>query len=143
MNDILFFYEDTSYKIKNKKKLVGWIEKVCANYHWGINIVNYIFCSDSYLLNINKEYLCHDFYTDIITFDLREDKNSKNKSLEADIYISIDRVTENAIEYNVPFKEEILRVMIHGILHLTGLNDKTKLQKEKMRNEEQICVDLF
>jgi len=143
MNDILFFYEDTSYKIKNKKKLVGWIEQVCANYHWGINIVNYIFCSDSYLLNINKEYLCHDFYTDIITFDLREDKNSKNKSLEADIYISIDRVTENAIEYNVPFKEEILRVMIHGILHLTGLNDKTKLQKEKMRNEEQICVDLF
>lgn len=143
MSYVQFFYEDTSFKLKNKKKLIGWIEKVCANYNWGIIDINYIFCSDSYLLNKNKEYLSHDFYTDIITFDLRENKNNKNNFIEADIFISIDRVRENATEFNEHFEKELLRVMIHGILHLTGFKDQTKLQKAKMRNEEQICISLF
>lgn len=143
MSVISFFYEDTSYKINNKKKVVSWIEKVCDNYQWNVSIVNYIFCSDSYLLNINNEYLSHDFYTDIITFDLRENKTIKNKFLEADIFISVDRVEENAIQYKVTFEEELLRVMIHGILHLTGHKDKTKLQKNKMRLEEQSCLSLL
>ncbi|CAN5255505.1 rRNA maturation RNase YbeY [soil metagenome] len=100
--------------------------------------VNYIFCSDDYLLHINKAFLQHDYYTDIITFDL-----SEKKLIIGEIYISIDRVRENAEVNKASFKEEILRVIFHGALHLCGYNDKTKSEVLTMRQKERFYIDLF
>jgi len=94
--------------------------------------VSYIFCSDDYLLRINQDFLRHDYYTDIITFPLSE----TDREVEAEIYISIDRVRENAAKLKIPFDQELHRVLFHGILHLIGYQDKTTAQKELMRRAE-------
>jgi rRNA maturation RNase YbeY len=96
-----------------------------------LDFVNFIFCTDKVLLKINQDYLNHDFYTDIITFDL-----SKNKSIQSEIYISIDRVRENARKLGVSFKSELHRVVFHGVLHLCGYNDKTKNERKNIRAKE-------
>jgi probable rRNA maturation factor len=100
--------------------------------------VNYIFCSDHYLLQINKQFLQHDYFTDIITFDL-----SVTDVIEAEIYISVDRVRDNASTLKVSFEDEILRVIIHGALHLCGYKDKKKSEIEKMRNREGHYMRLY
>ena len=100
--------------------------------------VHYIFLTDDELLEINKEYLLHDFYTDIITFPIEE----TDDSLESDIFISIDRVQENAKEFNVEFSDELLRVVLHGMLHLCSYQDKTPEQEKEMRAKEQFYMDL-
>ncbi len=129
---ISFFVEDISFKIGEKQKLKNWIKEICVLNQKKVGEINYIFCSDEYLLNVNKEYLAHDFYTDIITFD-----QSDNFALiEGEIYISIDRIKENAAHLGVAFDEELRRVIIHGILHLVGYGDKTKEQSEIMRAME-------
>jgi len=100
--------------------------------------INYVFCSDDHLLQINKEYLDHDTYTDIVTFD-----NSENaKEIEADIFISIDRIRENAIKLSRPEDEELHRVIIHGLLHIMGYSDKTDQNKQAMREKEDACLSL-
>lgn len=100
--------------------------------------LNYIFCSDNYLLEINRQYLNHDFYTDIITFELSADKSS-----EGDIYISIDRVKDNAIRFNTSFNKELHRVIFHGALHLCGYKDKSKADEQKMREREDFYLQQY
>jgi rRNA maturation RNase YbeY len=134
--EIYFFTEDLEFKIDGKKKLVHWIHATAAEYSFKIDNINYIFVSDSYLLDINKKYLNHKTLTDIITFD----NSFFNLGLAGDIYISIERVTENAVKYKVDFKEELCRVMIHGLLHLCGFKDKNVSDKEKMIDAENLAL---
>ena len=139
MPKIHFFVEDTSFNVKRKTALRNWIEHVVSLEGFTIKCINYIFCSDSYLLQLNQQYLNHDTYTDIITFDNSEEE----ATIEADIYISIDRVNENAQKLKTPFVNELYRVMIHGALHLVGLKDKSKEDKRLMREKEDACLSLL
>lgn len=140
MNPVQFFIEEIDFELQNKKMLRHWINKICANHHVNIDQLNYIYCSDNYLLEINKTYLEHDYYTDIITFDQREDLGA---NLEADIFISIDRVKENALNQHIEWSHELHRVMAHGLLHLLGHNDKTPEQQSEMRKSEDACLSLL
>jgi rRNA maturation RNase YbeY len=135
---LAFFYEDTSFKLTSRKKIRKWIEQVIHEEGYALNHINYIFCSDAYLLDINTTHLQHDFYTDIVTFD----QSSDDKEIEADIYISVDRVADNANDRHIPFDKELARVMIHGVLHLLGYNDKTEEEKKQMREKEDSCISL-
>ena len=100
--------------------------------------INYIFCDDDYILEINKQYLDHDYYTDIISFDY-----SVGNELHGDIFVSIDRVRENAVDFNVTFDEELKRVIIHGILHYVGYKDKTEEDEVLMRQKEDEKIKMF
>lgn len=134
---ISFFYEDINFKLLNKDKVKLWLLEVAKMHHHHVSIINYIFCSDDYLLNINKTYLNHDYYTDILTFD-----QSDNDEIEADIFISIDRVRENAEAFHHIYEKELNRVMVHGLLHLLGYNDQTEEEKQAMRETEEACLSL-
>ena len=136
---IHFFYEDTSFKLQQPRKISAWIKKVIARENNTLQELNYIFCSDKYLHEINLTYLDHDTYTDIITFDLDERKSS---AIEGEIYISVDRVKENAEIYQKPFEQELHRVIIHGVLHLLGYRDKTDGEQKEMRKKEEACLSL-
>lgn len=127
---ITYNYE-TDFNLENENQIENWIEKVVSDKDFELGEVNYIFCDDEYLLKLNVEFLQHDTLTDIISFD-----NSLGKLINGDIFISIERVQENAKEYNVTFVEELYRVMIHGILHYMGLKDKFADEKIMMRKEE-------
>lgn len=109
-----------------------WLQRVAEERHFTLRDVQYIFCSDDFLLDVNRNFLQHDYYTDIITFDLSEKKGE----ICSEIYVSIPRVKENAQAYGVTFSEELHRVMVHGVLHLCGLKDKTAKQEKEMRNAE-------
>ena len=115
-----------------------WIREMVQSKSKKIGDVNYIFCDDEYLLSINQQYLQHDTYTDIITFDYCEED-----ILNGDIFISIERVRENAQKFEVSFQEELVRVMAHGILHLCGYKDKKKSEAEEMRKQEKWAMDLY
>ena len=128
---IQFFTHEIKFTLKQKSVLKPWIEKVFEQHKKKLNSLTYVFCSDEYLLEINQGFLQHDFYTDIITFDY-----STKTEVESEIYISVDRVKENALVLKVPFEQELHRVMVHGVLHLCGLKDKTKAQQADMRAEE-------
>lgn len=136
---IRFFQEDVTFSIKKPRKISRWITSVAAAEGYQIKAVNYIFCSDSYLLPINKDYLQHDTLTDIITFDLGDAPGV----LTGDIFISIDRVRENAARLDLAFDEELSRVMIHGILHMAGYRDKTVAEKKLMRKKEEAYLSLL
>lgn len=136
MTQVNFFTEDISFQLKHKSLLRTWLVKVIGNEGYRLTSLNCIFCSDEYLLQINKEYLQHDTYTDIITFD----NSSDTLQIEGDIFISIDRVKENA--KNTLFLDELHRVMIHGVLHLMGYKDKTNADKTTMREKEDACLSL-
>ena len=133
---IYFFTEDIEFKLDEKKKLEQWIHNTASEHSFIIDNINYIFVSDTYLLDINKKYLNHKTLTDIITFD----NSFFNLGLAGDIYISIERVRENAVKYKVDFQEELCRVMIHGLLHLCGFKDKNVLDKEKMIDAENVAL---
>ena len=135
---ILFHKEDIQFRLTQAKLLKSSIHKIARKEGFTIKCINYIFCSDSYLKKINKEYLNHNYFTDIITFDNSEEKGI----IEADIFISIDRVKENALLYNVPISSELKRVMIHGLLHLCGYGDKTIPQQKEMRKKEDSYLSL-
>ncbi len=135
MAKIHFFQEEIIFHLDNQDKVAGWLEKIALREGKNIDIINYIFCSDEYLLQINIEYLDHHTYTDIITFPYEE-----NDNLESDIFISIDRVKENSHQYQIPFEQELYRVMAHGLLHLCGYGDKTPAEKEIMRAKEDECL---
>lgn len=115
-----------------------WIAKVAHTYGKKIGEINYIFCDDEKILEINRQFLQHDYYTDIITFDYCE-----GDTLSGDIFISVDTVTANAKEYSVSFDEELKRVMIHGILHLCGQNDKTADEQQEMRIKENNALRMI
>lgn len=136
---INYFTEDTSFTLRNKNKLRKWIQIVIGNEKKLPGNLNYIFCSDDFLYKLNIEYLNHDTLTDIITFDFSE----KPDEISGEIYISIDRVKENAKKFNVPFNAELHRVMIHGILHLAGYHDKTEEEVSQMRSKEDNCLSLL
>lgn len=142
MNSTFFFKEDCQIDLRKLKKYKSWIIKLATHYKHEVLELNYIFCSDDYLHKINIEYLDHDTYTDIITFDLREKSNESN-TIESDIFISIDRVKENANKLNLPFLEELARVMAHGLLHLIGFKDKSDLEKKEMRIAETRALELL
>lgn len=133
---INFFSEEIDFKLKNKKQLRSWIEETIVAENYTLKEVNYIFCSDAYLLKINQEYLQHDTYTDIITFDNSELENE----VVSDIFISIKRVSENASTYQLTMLEELYRVMIHGALHLSGYKDKSAKDKKLMREKENFYL---
>ena len=129
---ISFHNADISFAQKNKLATKSWLKNVAKARGFSISDIQYIFCSDEYLLDINRNFLQHDYFTDIITFDLSEKKGE----LCSEIYVSIPRVKENAKEFGVTFQEELYRVMAHGVLHLCGLKDKTPQQEKKMREAE-------
>jgi rRNA maturation RNase YbeY len=128
---ITFLTEDITFGLKEKLKHKAWLKDAAKAEGFTIGELNYIFCSDAYLLDINQKYLGHDTLTDIVSFDNSEDP----KMIEGDIFISIERVRENAIKFDTK-DSELQRVMIHGLLHLAGYKDKDKAQKELMRNKE-------
>ncbi len=138
MATIRFFSEDISFKIDSPRKKTLWIKEVARREKKTIKEINYIFCSDEYLLQLNQGFLNHKTLTDIITFDNSEGKNG----LEGEIYISIERVQENAIKFNTEFEDELHRVMIHGVLHLIGYKDKKHSEKALMRKKEEACLSL-
>src|SRR5882757_4878201 len=125
MPAISFFEEDIAYKLKNKAAVRQWVTETIQAEGYKLKELTYIFCSDNYLLQINQQYLNHDTYTDIVTFDNSEIA----KTIIGDIFISIDRIRENAIKYNHSETEELHRVIIHGALHLVGYKDKTAPDK--------------
>jgi len=135
---IYFFCEDISFRPPSLKSTRSWLNEVAASENRSIGSLNYIFCSDIYLIKINSEYLGHDTLTDIITFDNTE----TGDSIEGDIYISVDRVEENANKFKVTFKRELHRVIVHGLLHLLGYRDKTSAQKRIMRKKESAYLSL-
>lgn len=132
MSKINFFSENIKFDLKSKSKIKKWITQVADNEKYIIENLNYIFCSDSYLLEINQTYLKHDTFTDIITFDNSEFENE----IIGDIYISIERVKENCQKLEQKFEQELHRVMIHGLLHLCGYKDKKPAEKQKMTEME-------
>ena len=127
---VTFNYE-TLFDLKGENFLVHWIDKVASKKGFSIGEINYIFCDDIYLHKLNLEYLQHDTLTDVISFD-----NTLGTLISGDIYISIERVKDNAKDFNVSFLDELHRVMIHGVLHYMGYKDKSNEDVVKMRNAE-------
>lgn len=134
---IRFFSEEIEFKIQNPKKVKAWLNQSANRERKEIIEINYIFCSDLYLLKLNQEYLNHNTLTDIITFDY-----SQGSKLSGEIYISIDRVMENSQKFDSGFVGELHRVIIHGVLHLCGYKDKTKSDKTLMRKKEDAYLSL-
>ncbi|WP_297806150.1 rRNA maturation RNase YbeY [uncultured Polaribacter sp.] len=131
---ITFNYE-TYFELKSEILLKNWIENVVAEEDFSIGEINYIFCDDDYLHKLNVEFLQHDTLTDIISFD-----NTLGKLISGDIYISVERVRDNAKDFKVSFLDELHRVMIHGVLHYMGYKDKSEKEKIKMRNAENTAL---
>ncbi|MDO1512905.1 rRNA maturation RNase YbeY [Maribacter confluentis] len=128
----------TDFHLNTEELFSNWLSNVCISEGFSIGELNYIFCDDDYLLKINQDYLQHDYLTDIITFDYVE-----GKTLFGDLYISIDRIKDNANEFNVTFDNELKRVMVHGVLHLMGYSDKTHSAITEMRFKEDEKIKLF
>ena len=128
---IRYFQEDIRFEFKQKMLNNRWLKMVAGSEMRRLGAINIIFCSDNYILDVNMKYLQHDYFTDIITFDYCE-----GKKLSGDLFISIDSVRENALEYGVEFDEELHRVMVHGLLHLIGYDDHTP-EEEKLIHEKE------
>ena len=139
MKSINFFNEDIDFKLNNRAAIKTWIKMVIEQEKQQLQNLNFIFCSDQYLWQLNQEYLNHDSFTDIITFD----SSDSHKIIEGEVFISIDRVRENAALNDTTFIQELYRVMIHGVLHLIGFNDKTKTQRQTMRAKEDASISLL
>jgi|SRR5689334_4719377 len=136
---IHFYFENITVDLKHRRKLKDFLAGLIAKEKRGLNVLSYIFCTDRHLLKINRKYLNHDFYTDVITFDL----SSGSSEIVADVYISAERVAANSKTLGRPFREELHRVMFHGLLHLCGYNDKTQAQKQIIRAKEDFYLDLY
>ncbi|MBU8891168.1 MAG: rRNA maturation RNase YbeY [Bacteroidales bacterium] len=133
---VKFFTEDISHNLKGKKKLISWIHNTIQEEELNSGDVNIILTSDKYLLQINKQYLNHDYYTDIITFNYCE-----TNLINGDVFISLETVKNNSERFDVNFKVELSRVIIHGILHLIGFNDQNEDEKQIMREKENYYLD--
>jgi len=134
---VYFFEEDIQFKPKKKGALRDWLKATVVAEGYKLKELNYILCSDEYLIGINRQYLDHDTYTDIITFDNSE----QEKTIVGDIFISIDRIRENAAKFGVTEARELQRVMIHGALHLLGYKDKSPAHKKLMTQKEDFYLN--
>jgi probable rRNA maturation factor len=134
---ISFNYE-LDFTLDNEQAFQDWLSEVIISENKTEGEINYIFCDDEYLLEINKQYLDHDTLTDIISFDY-----SIGNDLHGDIFISIERVKENALDFNVSFQEELKRVMVHGVLHYCGYKDKSENDEKLMRQKEEEKIAMF
>jgi probable rRNA maturation factor len=133
---ITFYKHQVKFTIENLPVVKKWVESIVANHHTSIGSLSYIICSDDYLLEINNRFLSHNYFTDIITFPY----SAKKEPIVGEIYISIDRVRENALAFNTSQQNEFQRVVIHGVLHLLGYSDKSKAQQKAMRALEDECL---
>ena len=142
---IRYFTEDTTFLLKKKRLTSKWLQQVAAQRGFRIGELNYIFCSDPYLLAINRQFLDHDYETDIITFDNSEDYllETGHKGVSADIYISVDTVRVNAEAYGEGFDRELHRVIVHGLLHLIGYDDVTQWKQQRMRAAENRALKIW
>lgn len=138
---IAFYEENVSARLKNRLPLRKFLNVTVTKYLPEVKKtdISYIFCDDSYLLQINQDFLQHDTYTDIITFDLSEDVHH----LQAEIYVSVTRIAENAAKFGISYEQELHRVIFHGVLHLCGFKDKTKNDAAIMRSREDECLNLY
>ncbi|MDR0422083.1 MAG: rRNA maturation RNase YbeY [Proteiniphilum sp.] len=134
---ITFQAENTGFPKVGKRATADWIKSVAKSYGKRVGDIAYLFCSDEKILEVNRRYLQHDFYTDIITFDYSEDDR-----ISGDIFISLETVLSNSQQYGVSFEEELNRVIIHGILHLCGLNDRSEAEAGDMRKAEDAALAL-
>lgn len=136
---INFFSEEVQFTLKERLSRKRWLKNIATNAGFKIKELNYVFCSDEYLYQMNRDYLKHETYTDIITFD-----NSENKGdIEGDIFVSIDRVRENAKTHTQEVETEMNRVLVHGLLHLIGYKDKTQEEAALMRLKEEESIKLY
>ena len=135
---IRFFYDDVKFRLRRSKMLKDYLSSKIEVDKYSVGDIIYIFVSDATMLEINKQYLQHDYFTDIVTFDY----NNLN-TVNGEIYISIDTVMSNSLIYNVSFKSELFRVIVHGILHLTGFDDTSEMDKIIMRSEEDNRINEF
>lgn len=133
---VQFFHDDISFRFADHTA-AQWVESIIQEHRKSLGQLNFIFTSDARLLGINKTYLDHDYYTDILTFAM----NEAPSVIEGDIFISIDRVRDNAATHGASFNEELHRVMAHGLLHLLGFDDNTKAEQQKMREAEDRCLE--
>ena len=134
---ISYFFEDTDFIFKGKTLNNKWLRLVAESEIRRVGQINIIFCSDNYILDVNQKYLNHDYFTDIITFDYCE-----GDKLSGDLFISVDSVSENAVEYGTDFSEELNRVIVHGVLHLIGYDDHTDDDIAQMRSKEDYYLSL-
>jgi rRNA maturation RNase YbeY len=135
---VIEFNYETEFKLINERQLAKWVVSCIEKDDFKVGEINYIFCDDAYLHKLNIEFLQHDTLTDIISFD-----NTLGKIIGGDVFISIERVKENATKFNSSFDVELHRVMIHGVLHYMGYKDKTEEEKETMREKENHCLFLL
>ena len=135
---IQFFSELPNFKSPSPRKTSAWLGSVCKREHRRLKSLAYVFCSDEYLYSLNKQFLKHSTYTDILSFDYSQDD-----SVVGEIYISIPRVQENSEKYKQGFDQELRRVMVHGLLHFLGYKDKGPRQKAQMRRKEEACLSLW
>ena len=140
---INFLKADVAYAPKQKNTLMLWMQRVAKMHNCQIEQLDFIFCSDDYLLNINQQFLAHDTFTDIITFDYSEPSKSTSKAIVGEIYISIERVKENAKTFKTSYLNELHRVMIHGVLHLCGFKDKKAAEQVEMRAQEDVALKVL
>lgn len=133
-----FFYEEVSNSQIQENVITAWINKVVKEYKFELGDITYIFCNDEYILDINRKYLNHDYYTDVITFDYTD-----NNHVSGDVFISLDTVKSNSSKFEQEFYNELHRVIIHGILHLIGFKDKTTEEDLLMRAEENRALEIL
>jgi probable rRNA maturation factor len=138
MNNISFHSEGVDTKTPSKRLLKAWIKEIVSNHDKKVGELAFVFCSDEKILEVNQNFLQHDYYTDIITFDYCE-----GEIVSGDIFISVERVEENATSHNVEYNSELLRVLAHGVLHLIGFQDKSPKKKKEMTENEDLCISLF
>ena len=140
MSDILFFKEGKAEypSFFSDIFIIKWLMLIADYYHCSLKTINFIFCDDDYILSVNRQYLQHDYYTDVITFDYCD-----GKALSGDVFISLDTVQSNAEEYHTNYENEFNRVICHSILHLIGFKDKSPSDSVQMRHNENICLDLL
>lgn len=134
---ISYYFQDTDFKFRDRRKTNEWLKLAAESEIRRIGNISIIFCSDNYVLDINQKYLQHDYFTDIITFDYCE-----GDRLSGDLFISVDSVRENSVEFGTEFKDELDRVIIHGLLHLVGYDDHTEKDIKLMRSKENYYLSL-
>lgn len=134
---ISYYFQDTDFKFRDRRKTNEWLKLAAESEIRRVGNISIIFCSDNYVLDINQKYLQHDYFTDIITFDYCE-----GDRLSGDLFISVDSVRENSVEFGTEFKDELNRVIIHGLLHLVGYDDHTEKDIKLMRSKENYYLSL-
>ncbi|MBR4840483.1 MAG: rRNA maturation RNase YbeY [Paludibacteraceae bacterium] len=135
---ITYYAEDVKMPAIKKREVSAWVKEVAARYGYKLGDISYIFCSDEHILEVNRQYLQHDYYTDIITFDYTEEKK-----ISGDLFISLDTVATNAEKFGATYETELHRVIIHGILHLCGINDKGPGEREIMEKRENEALEIY